>query len=141
MGTGHMLPFGWSAPGARGDVFVPRRQDLKAAKPFWGALRFAPATRNRPHHQKANKGQGTEVKTRPNPAREARMAEAAPSTSRPRWGFIGAGKMATALVRGMLRAGTATSETVTASDPFDAARAALRDDTGVLVTDSNLKVV
>ena len=47
----------------------------------------------------------------------------------PRWGFIGSGKMATALVKGMLRAGIATAESISASDPLPAARAglALRD--------------
>src|SRR6266446_7014924 len=57
-----------------------------------------------------------------------------------RWGFIGAGKMATALVRGMLRAGTATPRTVVASDPVAAARAALAGETGITVFDSNAEV-
>jgi pyrroline-5-carboxylate reductase len=58
-----------------------------------------------------------------------------------RWGFIGAGRMATALVRGMLRAGTATAGHVAASDPAEATRGALADEAGVFVTDSNLAVV
>ena len=37
----------------------------------------------------------------------ATMTEAASTITR--WGFIGSGRMATALIRGMLRAGTATS--------------------------------
>ncbi|MGP0069589.1 MAG: pyrroline-5-carboxylate reductase [Isosphaeraceae bacterium] len=58
----------------------------------------------------------------------------------PRWGFIGSGKMATALVKGMLRAGIATADSICASDPLPAARAALQADTGVTVFDGNLAV-
>ena len=58
-----------------------------------------------------------------------------------RWGFLGAGKMATALIKGMLRGGTTRAELVTASDPLEAARAALASETGVTVTASNLDVV
>lgn len=61
--------------------------------------------------------------------------------SQPRWGFLGAGKMATALIRGMIRAGTARPEAIVASDPLDAARAALANATGVAVSGSNLDVV
>jgi pyrroline-5-carboxylate reductase len=57
-----------------------------------------------------------------------------------RWGFIGSGKMATALIRGMLRAGTARPESVSASDPVDAARAALAEATGIAVAGSNRAV-
>ncbi len=57
-----------------------------------------------------------------------------------RWGFIGAGRMATALIRGMLRAGTTTPAAVAASDPLASSRATLQDETGVFVTDSNLEV-
>lgn len=57
-----------------------------------------------------------------------------------RWGFIGAGKMATALIRGMIRAGTATPATIFASDPLESARNALVADAGVTVYDSNARV-
>ena len=57
-----------------------------------------------------------------------------------RWGFIGAGKMATALIRGMLRAGTATPQTVFASDPLEEARATLAAETGATVFESNVRV-
>jgi pyrroline-5-carboxylate reductase len=57
-----------------------------------------------------------------------------------RWGFIGSGKMATALVRGMLRAGLASAESISASDPLLAARAALSAETGAAVFDSNVAV-
>src|SRR4051794_1646018 len=58
----------------------------------------------------------------------------------PRWGFIGAGRMATALIRGMLRAGTATPGTITASDPLESARRELADGSGVAVVESNVQV-
>jgi pyrroline-5-carboxylate reductase len=65
-----------------------------------------------------------------------------PDTASPlRWGFIGSGKMATALIRGMLRAGTAQAGAVSASDPEESARAALRAATGVAAVDDNLQVV
>jgi len=66
------------------------------------------------------------------------MAEAA--AAKLRWGFIGSGRMATALIRGMLRAGTADAASVSASDPDEASRAALAKETGVEVTDSNRAV-
>jgi pyrroline-5-carboxylate reductase len=66
------------------------------------------------------------------------MSEAAGSAWR--WGFIGAGKMATALIRGMIRAGTARVDTVLASDPLESARAALAAETGVAVVESNVRV-
>jgi pyrroline-5-carboxylate reductase len=59
----------------------------------------------------------------------------------PRWGFIGAGRMATALIRGMLGAGTARLETISASDPLETARRALAAETGVTVVASNRAVV
>ncbi|HEV3165336.1 MAG TPA: pyrroline-5-carboxylate reductase [Isosphaeraceae bacterium] len=62
------------------------------------------------------------------------------STQALRWGFIGAGKMATALIRGMIRAGTASAAAVSASDPLEGARSALAAATGVWVTDSNVRV-
>jgi pyrroline-5-carboxylate reductase len=58
-----------------------------------------------------------------------------------RWGFIGSGKMATALIRGMIRAGTAQPGAVSASDPLAAARAALAAETGATVVADNLQVV
>lgn len=65
----------------------------------------------------------------------------AEASTPPRWGFIGAGKMATALIRGMSRAGTAEPRSVRASDPVESTRRALASETGVSVTDSNLAVV
>ncbi len=59
----------------------------------------------------------------------------------PRWGFIGAGKMATALIQGMLRAGTAAPEHISASDPVAAARGTLASESAVSVFDTNEEVV
>ncbi|MEJ7637375.1 MAG: NAD(P)-binding domain-containing protein [Singulisphaera sp.] len=62
------------------------------------------------------------------------------ASSAPRRGFIGAGKMATALIRGMLRAGGSEAPTILASDPAEAARVALADETGIPVYNSNVRV-
>jgi len=58
-----------------------------------------------------------------------------------RWGFIGAGKMATALVQGMLRARLARDDSIVASDPIEGARIAIQAETGIAVFESNLDVV
>ncbi|MGC8643124.1 MAG: pyrroline-5-carboxylate reductase [Isosphaeraceae bacterium] len=58
-----------------------------------------------------------------------------------RWGFIGAGKMATALIRGILRTGVAEPPHLAASDPLASARSALAADTGIEVFESNAPVV
>lgn len=52
-------------------------------------------------------------------------------------GFLGAGKMATALARGFIQAGLVTPKQVIASDPSPAARAAFAKDTGARTTSSN----
>ncbi len=59
----------------------------------------------------------------------------------PRLGFLGAGKMATALARGWITAGLASSENVLASDPVAAARDAFASMTGARSTDNNSLVV
>jgi pyrroline-5-carboxylate reductase len=58
-----------------------------------------------------------------------------------RWGFIGSGKMATALIQGMIRAGIAPVEAIRASDPLASARGRLASETGVTVVESNIPVV
>lgn len=63
-----------------------------------------------------------------------------PGEASPRWGFIGAGKMATALVRGMLAAGVVRPEQVSASDPLPAALDALAAGTGIAALGSNVEV-
>jgi pyrroline-5-carboxylate reductase len=58
-----------------------------------------------------------------------------------RWGFIGAGKMASALIRGMIRSGVATADRVSASDPLASIRDELARETGITASSSNLAVV
>jgi pyrroline-5-carboxylate reductase len=55
-------------------------------------------------------------------------------------GFLGAGKMATALARGFVRAGLATPKQVIASDVSEAARTAFAKETGAKTTASNPEV-
>ena len=56
-------------------------------------------------------------------------------------GFLGAGKMATALARGFLRAGLVGSDKLGASDPSPAARQTFQQETGVAVGTDSLAVV
>jgi pyrroline-5-carboxylate reductase len=56
-------------------------------------------------------------------------------------GFLGAGKMACALARGILRAGLVTEAQVLASDLLEAARAAFSEDTGARAVAANPEVV
>jgi pyrroline-5-carboxylate reductase len=56
-------------------------------------------------------------------------------------GFLGAGKMATALARGFIRAKLAGPAQVVASDPVPAARAAFAKETGAKLGDSNAEVL
>ncbi len=56
-------------------------------------------------------------------------------------GFLGAGKMATALARGFVRAGLVTASEMIASDPSEAARAAFAKETGARTTTLNKEVV
>jgi len=58
-----------------------------------------------------------------------------------RWGYIGAGKMATALVQGMLRARVAKDDSIVASDPLEGARTSLQAETGIAVFESNIDVL
>lgn len=58
-----------------------------------------------------------------------------------RIGFLGAGKMATALARGWLAAGLADGDALLASDPVPEARKAFQSATGVRVTADNREVV
>jgi len=55
-------------------------------------------------------------------------------------GFLGAGKMATALARGFIRAQIVTPKQVMASDPVASARAAFAKDVGSKTTTSNFEV-
>ena len=56
------------------------------------------------------------------------------------WGFIGSGKMATALIKGMIRAGLAPAGSISASDPLVEAWSTLQSETGVKILESNLEV-
>jgi pyrroline-5-carboxylate reductase len=56
-------------------------------------------------------------------------------------GFLGAGKMASALARGFIRANLAAADTVTASDTIEAARTSFAKDTGAKSVAANLDVV
>jgi len=54
-------------------------------------------------------------------------------------GFLGAGKMATALAKGLIQAKVVNADQIVASDPIDAARAAFAKEAGVKATASNLE--
>jgi pyrroline-5-carboxylate reductase len=56
-------------------------------------------------------------------------------------GFLGAGKMATSLAKGFIRAGLVTAKQVMASDPSAPARAAFAGATGAKTTAANAEVV
>jgi pyrroline-5-carboxylate reductase len=56
-------------------------------------------------------------------------------------GFFGAGKMATALAKGFIRAGLVSATQVVASDVSEPARAAFAKETGAKTTDSNAEVL
>ena len=71
---------------------------------------------------------------------EAQQKAPARGASDLRWGFIGAGRMAMAMVRGMIRAGVAAPGSIAASDPLESSRRALADEAGVAVSDSNVEV-
>src|SRR5438132_4345831 len=58
-----------------------------------------------------------------------------------RVGFLGAGKMATALARGWRTAGLVSADRVLASDPVPQARTAFQQETGSAATDSNRAIV
>ncbi|MGD0615076.1 MAG: NAD(P)-binding domain-containing protein, partial [Verrucomicrobiota bacterium] len=49
-------------------------------------------------------------------------------------GFLGAGKMATALAKGFVKAGLVTPKQLIASDPSEAARAAFAREVGAKTT-------
>ena len=67
--------------------------------------------------------------------------ENAMSFETPRIGFLGAGKMATALARGWLTAGLTSPDRLLASDPMPQARQAFTTDTSVRSTEDNRAVV
>ena len=68
------------------------------------------------------------------------MADAAPFRVGLRVGFLGAGRMATALARGWLAAGLVRAEDLRASDPVAAARRSFADETGCEAVADNRSV-
>ena len=64
-----------------------------------------------------------------------------PMNQPPRIGFLGAGKMATALARGWIQAGLARPDQVLASDPIEATRAAFTRETGGRAVADNRQVI
>ena len=56
-------------------------------------------------------------------------------------GFLGAGKMATALAGGFIQAGLATTDSIVASDPYEAARNAIAKDAGIKTATANADVL
>jgi pyrroline-5-carboxylate reductase len=58
-----------------------------------------------------------------------------------RIGFLGTGKMASALAQGILRAGLVTAQQVMGSDPIESARHAFQQTTAGGISNSNLEVV
>ncbi len=56
-------------------------------------------------------------------------------------GFLGAGKMATALAKGFIQAGLTTPKHIIASDPVEGARKYFADETGAKTTQSNEEVM
>src|SRR5439155_7352175 len=56
-------------------------------------------------------------------------------------GFLGAGKMATALARGWIAAGLVSADRVLASDPLPAARESFAQETGAKAIPDNREVV
>ena len=55
-------------------------------------------------------------------------------------GFLGAGKMGTALARGFIHAGLVSAKQIIASDPVDPAREAFGREVGAKITKSNVEV-
>jgi pyrroline-5-carboxylate reductase len=63
------------------------------------------------------------------------------STEKIRVGFLGAGRMATALAKGLISAKFAAADSIVASDPHSSARESFSTQSGARATESNLEVV
>jgi pyrroline-5-carboxylate reductase len=63
------------------------------------------------------------------------------SLEQPRLGFLGAGKMATALALGWLRTGLISANTCRAADPFPDARQSFQKATGIVASDDPAEVI
>jgi pyrroline-5-carboxylate reductase len=80
------------------------------------------------------------IQKRPQTARRYFSAMSA-STEKTRVGFLGAGRMASALTKGLVTSGFTTAESIVASDPLEATRQFFANQSGARVTDSNVEVV
>lgn len=89
---------------------------------------------------KLNWAKGLRQKTKTLPLREASCYNPRMSSAM-KLGFLGAGKMATALARGFIHAGLATADGILASDPYEAARHAIGKDAGIKTTTANPEAV
>ena len=58
-----------------------------------------------------------------------------------RWGFIGSGRIASALVGGIIRAGVAPPDRIAASDLHPAAREQIAREVGIAVYPANAPVI
>src|ERR1700716_1981912 len=57
-----------------------------------------------------------------------------------RLGFIGAGKLAGSVIRGLMRAGFCSPTEIIASEPNETVRTGLQNETGILLTTENAEV-
>lgn len=69
------------------------------------------------------------------------LMDSQPSAARARLGFIGAGKLAGSLIRGLIRSGKYSVESIIAGEPNESARNALQKEAGVRVTSNNIDVI
>src|SRR5439155_1978568 len=81
-------------------------------------------------------------KSKPNlsSVRAGRLLESVPMAAKLTIGFLGAGKMATALAKGFLRAGLVSPKDVIASDVSPAARDAFSKETSARIAQNNAEV-
>lgn len=64
-----------------------------------------------------------------------------PPAAKARLGFIGAGKLAGSLIRGLIRSGRYPAKSIIAGEPNESARDALQRESGIRVTSSNIDVI
>src|SRR5882724_2143583 len=62
------------------------------------------------------------------------------ASTRYRLGFIGAGKLAGSVIRGLMRAGFCSPTEIIASEPNETVRTGLQNETGILLTAENTEV-
>ncbi len=64
-----------------------------------------------------------------------------PAAAGTRLGFIGAGKLAGSLIRGLIRSGKYPARSIMAGEPNDSGRDVLQKETGIRVTPNNVDVI